>query len=175
MKCRVCGKYLAESHLGKENHMKLYHSVPPKVNKQEYIPLDPKVKEEQVKRMEVKFGLVGDGPPLAALEELDVNDGSAIDNAKLDLYGIPVVVTPKLTTSPVLVENDTLRPPLVQISQSEIKSEFSLEKRQLHDLEPITKDVSKPRMTSEEFMKCLDSLEQRSKEALEVMRRYYDE
>lgn len=100
MLCSVCHQKLAESEIGRKAHMARYHSVLAVAPKPTgtYKPMDPKEKAEKVRRMEMRLAgkvVLDDQDELLKYGEIAVKreepselvlaDGSAIDDAKLDL------------------------------------------------------------------------------------------
>jgi hypothetical protein len=150
MKCTICGSSLANSKIGEKNHMQRYHSLQiPEVRK-EYKPLDPKEKAVQVARMEARLAskvLLNSAGAFAGYGEIVIkkpepvfDDGSAIDDARLDLS------TQRLPIPVVNVE-----PTFEEFVQNEV-----LESQDSHGIDGNLVDdgsdtVTSPRMTSEEF------------------------
>ena len=160
MKCSICGCGLANDLKGREIHMKRYHAVTLEAPKpQSYKPMDPKEKAEKVRRMEarlagkivldehgqlINYGEIAEATPAA------FDDGSAIDDAKLDLWPTKPTVLPEPAVEPV---QDVT--PVVTEAVPEVVEEY--------------------RMPESEFIQRLDALVATSEDVLKKLKEKFGE
>lgn len=156
MKCSVCGCGLANDLKGREAHMKKYHAITLEAPKQKtYVPMDPKEKAEKIARMEARLAskivlddkgdFKGYGEPVAPKAPV-VDDCSAIDDARLDIWNTPKPEIRGLQVTGVFIDEAAHVPEPVQgVSEPN-----------------VAPDALKPIVTQAEFEERLEKLYQQS-------------